>query len=299
MKHLKKYKIYESKKSLIDNYLSKMDTDRQYIIDIFQDIVDLGHEPNFEVYFLDNDGRKRKEKLTAHETPILAIKFSSDRERYVGGSIKFNNLNYLEALYHSLHRFISIFKSKCKIHYELDNMIELCIICQFDTEYDETKVSLSNNDIHDALSSCKSLIKSNYSIKISDDSPYINLYLEPGMSIYNSLIEKLKAERNITFTSNEDDIKELKKNILNRLSEIFSDKLKKDIRYVSIDGNWFSDKGSGFYLFENGEKGEMLLRVRISIDEFIRKNVTIKSTFMRTKNVTISLNSIEINLKLP
>ena len=57
MKHLRPYKIFEAKKSVVDSYLDKMDTTRQDVIDVFQGIVDLGYEPKFLMIYLDKDGK--------------------------------------------------------------------------------------------------------------------------------------------------------------------------------------------------------------------------------------------------
>ena len=95
MKYLKKYQIFEAKKSLVDGYLSKMDTTRQDVIDVFQGIVDLGYQPKFKITFLDKDGRGREEKSSGQETPLLLINFKADKTEYAGGSKRFNNLDYI------------------------------------------------------------------------------------------------------------------------------------------------------------------------------------------------------------
>jgi len=118
MKHLKAYKIFEGvKKSVVDSYLDKIGATRQDVIDVFQGIIDLGYEPKFKMTFLDKDGKSREEKSSGQETPLLFISFKSEvnRSRYIGGSVRFNNLDYIENLYHSLSMFMSMYKYKCNI----------------------------------------------------------------------------------------------------------------------------------------------------------------------------------------
>lgn len=54
--------------------------------------------------------------------------------------------------------FMSMYKEEykdiCDITYSLDNMIELKISISFDTEYDESKVSVSNNELYKLLKDC-------------------------------------------------------------------------------------------------------------------------------------------------
>ena len=98
MMYLNSYKMFEAKKSLVDDYLSKMETTRQDVIDVFQNIVDLGYQPKFRLLFLNKDGRGRdSEKLTtktAQETPLLLISFKSNKEKYVGGSQRLISLDF-------------------------------------------------------------------------------------------------------------------------------------------------------------------------------------------------------------
>ena len=125
MKYLKPYKIFESNQSDVDTYLSKIGATRKDITDVFNGIIDLGYEPNFKLIYVDKEGNSKKEKSTAQETPIVLINFKSDKSGYVGGSIRFNNLDYIENLYHSLATLMSMYGDECKIEYELDNLIEL------------------------------------------------------------------------------------------------------------------------------------------------------------------------------
>ena len=107
MKHLRAYgkftnvhyKLFEDKKSVVDSYLDKIGATRQDVIDVFQGIIDLGYEPKFKMTFLDKDGKSREEKSSGQETPLLFISFKSEvnRSRYIGGSVRFNNLDYISA----------------------------------------------------------------------------------------------------------------------------------------------------------------------------------------------------------
>lgn len=201
MKHLRPYnlfkesKVFEATKSLVDSYLSKLDTTRQDIIDIFQGIIDLGFKPKFKLVYLDKDGKPRDEKSSAEETPLLTVKFESSKEKYVGGSIRFDNLNYIENLYHSLAMFMSMFKDKCHIEYDLDNMIELKLRLTFETEYDESKVSISKDEISDALESCLSVIPEGYSSKVINDYRGLVLEAEPDTTIGQKLLDELIASK--------------------------------------------------------------------------------------------------------
>ena len=122
MKHLRAYKLFEAKKSVVDSYLDKIGATRQDVTDVFQGIIDLGYEPKFKMTFLDKDGKSREEKTSGQETPLLLITFKNGKPGYVGGSIRFNNLDYIENLYHSLAMFMSMYKDKCNIEYDLDNI---------------------------------------------------------------------------------------------------------------------------------------------------------------------------------
>lgn len=297
MKYLKKYQIFEAKKSLVDGYLSKMDTTRQDVIDVFQGIVDLGYQPKFKMRFLDKDGRSREEKSTGQETPILLIKFESSKEKYVGGSIRFENLDYIENLYHSLAMFMSMFKDKCNIEYDIDNMVELELRCQFDTEYDETKVSLSKDEISDALESCLSLVPAEYTSNINVDRKTITLEVKPESSVGQRLLDQLKASKTDKNVSNYDETEKMGLDIIKELGKVLSEKLKKDIRYVR--GASFYD-GTGLFLFNGDKQEQMIAKVRITNWTNTKTyKADIKRGFLRIDKCEIELETLEIEIQLP
>lgn len=294
MKHLRPYKIFEAKKSLVDGYLSRMGTTRQDIIDIFQSIIDLGYEPKFKMRFLDKDGRSREEKTSGQETPLLLIKFESSKEKYIGGSIRFDNLDYLENLYHSLSMFMSMFKDKCKIEYELDNMIELELRCQFDTEYDEGKVSLSKDEISDALESCLSLVPGEYTTDINVGHKTITLEVKPETSVGQRLLDQLKASKTDKNVSNYDETEQMGLDIIKELGKVLSEKLKKDIRYVR--GASFYE-GTGLFLFNGDKQEQMIAKVRMSNWTNTKTyKADIKRGFLRIDKCVIELETLEIEI---
>lgn len=297
MKYLKKYQIFEAKKSLVDGYLSKMDTTRQDVIDVFQGIIDLGYQPKFKMTFLDKDGRGREEKSTGQETPLLLISFKADKTEYVGGSKRFNNLDYIENLYHSLAMFMSMFKDKCNITYELDNYVELELRCQFDTEYDETKVAVSRDEISDALESCLSLVPEEYTSDINVNRKTITLDVKPETSVGQRLLDQLKASKTDKNVSNYDETEKMGLDIIKELGKVLSDKLKKDIRYVR--GVSFYE-GTGLFLFNGDKQEQMIAKVRINNWANTKTyKADIKRGFLRIDKCEIELETLEIEIQLP
>ena len=311
MKHLRPYtlfervsketKIFEAKKSLTDEYLTKMGTTREELIDIFQGIVDLGHEPKFKMVFLDKDGRSREDKLSGQETPLLLIRFQSNREGYVGGSIKFDNLNYIENLYHSLSMFMSMFKDKCNITYELDNMIELQLKCQFDTEYDESKIAVSKTEISDALESCTDLVSNEYVTAIEVGHKTISLKAKPQSSVGQRLLDQLKASKTEKYISNDEEIEKIGNEVVNKLAKVLSENIKKDIRFVKADGVPFYDavsqlqKGTGLYLFIDNKQSQKIAKVRVTNNGASKRyGAKIKRGFLRVDQCEIELETLEI-----
>ena len=295
MKYLKQFQIFESKSDPIDTYLSKLGTTKQYITDIFQGIIDLGYEPKFTLKYIDRDDRERNEKSTSQETPIVIIDFVSNHEKYIGGSIKFNNLDYIENLYHNLSMFMSMFKDKCHITYELDNMIELKLKLQFETEYDQSKLNISIIDLQSALESSISLIPNDYSSEIEDE---LLLIIKPqssvvGKRLFNQIV-KTKEDR----ISNRDELYEISKNINKSIAKKLSDKFKKDIRYDVVKGSYFGKKGTGLYLVEGDEK-EMICGIQNGFNEHKQYSGNIKTGFLKTKEIKVDLEYLEIKLSIP
>ena len=297
MKHLRTYKIFEAKKSLVDGYLSKMDTTRQDVIDVFQGIVDLGYQPKFKMTFLDKDGRGREEKSSGQETPLLLISFKADKTEYAGGSKRFNNLDYIENLYHSLAMFMSMFKDKCNLTYDIDNMVELELRCQFDTEYDETKVAVSRDEISDALESCLSLVPEEYTSDINVDRKTVTLDVKPESSVGQRLLDQLKASKTAKNVSNYDETEKMGLDIIKELGKVLSEKLKKDIRYVR--GASFYD-GTGLFLFNGDKQEQMIAKVRINNWANTKTyKADIKRGFLRIDKCEIELETLEIEIQLP
>lgn len=296
MKYLSKYKIFEASKSLVDGYLTKMGTNRKEVIDVFQGIIDLGYEPKFKMTFLDKDGTARAEKSSGQETPILLISFQTNKTRY-GGSQRFKNLDYLENLYHSLAMFMSMFKDECNIEYDIDNYVELQLRCQFDTEYDETKVAVSKDEISDALESCLSLVPTEYTSDITVERKTVTLMVKPENSVGQKLLDQLKASKTAKNVSNYDETEKMGLDIIKELSKVLSERLKKDIRYVR--GISFYN-GTGLFLFNDDKQDQMIAQVRINNWANTKTyKADIKRGFLRIDKCEIELESLEIEIQLP
>lgn len=297
MKYLNKYKLFEAKKSVVDSYLDRMDTTRQDVIDVFQGIVDLGYEPKFLMIYLDKDGRPREEKSSGQETPLLLISFKVDKPEYVGGSKRFNNLDYIENLYHSLSMFMSMFKDKCNIEYDIDNYVELQLRCKFDTEYDEGKVALSKDEISDALESCLSIIPGGYTSDVEVGHKTITLKVKPDNTIGQRLLDQLKASKTDKNVSNYDETEKMGLDIIKELEKVLSEKFKKDIRYVR--GISFYN-GTGLFLFNGDKQEQMISKVRISNWTNTKTyKADIKRGFLRIDKCEIELETLEIEIQLP
>jgi hypothetical protein len=282
-------KIFEAKKSLVDDYLSKIDATRQDVIDVFQGIIDLGFNPKFKLSYIDKNGRAKEEKTSGQETPLLTIKFESSREKYIGGSVRFDNLDYLENLYHSLAMFMSMYKDKCNIEYDLDNMIELKLRLQFDTEYDENKLSISRDDVYDALESALQIIPQDYSNSLRSDYRTISLDIEPTDDVTEELAKELESSKDKKEVDNSTEVNKIAKDVVNEVAKIMSVNLKKDIKYESK----YRAK-SGLYC------GEQLL-CNVSIDESDdskKYSYHVKRGFLRTDKCYIKIAPIRIEIQL-
>ena len=298
MKHLRTYKIFEAKKSVVDSYLDKIGATRQDVTDVFQGIVDLGYEPKFKMTFLDKDGRAREEKSSGQETPILLISFKSEvnRSRYIGGSVRFDNLDYIENLYHCLSMFMSMYKDKCNIKYELDNYVELQLRCKFDTEYDEGKVALSKDEISDAVNSCLSIIPEGYTSNVEVERRSITLKVTPDNTIGQSLLDQLKASKTAKVVSNYDETEKMGLDVVKELEKVLSEKLKKDIRYVR--GISFYE-GTGLFLFNGDKQEQMIAKLRITNWANTKTyKADIKRGFLKIDKCQIELETLEIEIDL-
>lgn len=270
------------------------------MIDVFQGIIDLGYEPKFKMTFLDKDGKSREEKSSGQETPLLFISFKSEvnRSRYIGGSVRFNNLDYIENLYHSLSMFMSMYKDKCNIEYDLDNYVELQIRLQFDTEYDESKVSITKDEMSDAVNSCLSVIPEGYTSEVDVDRRRIKLKSEPDRTIGQKLLDELKASKTAKVVSNYDETEKMGLDVIKELEKVLSDKFKKDIRYVVIKGENFYD-ATGLYLFNGDKQEQMIAKVRITNWASTKTyKADIKRGFLKIDKCEIELETLEIEIDL-
>ncbi len=298
MKHLKAYKIFEAKKSVVDSYLDKIGATRQDVIDVFQGIIDLGYEPKFKMTFLDKDGKSREEKTSGQETPLLFISFKSEvnRSRYIGGSVRFNNLDYIENLYHSLSMFMSMYKDKCNIEYDLDNTVELQLRLTFETEYDESKVSITKDEMSDALNSCLSVIPEGYTSNVDVERRSIKLKVTPDTTIGQKLLDELKASKTAKVVSNYDETEKMGLDVIKELEKVLSEKLKKDIRYVR--GVSFYE-GTGLFLFNDNKQEQMIAKLRMTNWAWTKTyRADIKRGFLKVDKCEIELETLELEIKL-
>ena len=298
MKHLRTYKIFEAKKSVVDSYLDKIGATRQDVIDVFQGIIDLGYEPKFKMTFLDKDGKSREEKSSGQETPLLLISFKSEvnRSRYIGGSVRFDNLDYIENLYHCLSMFMSMYKDKCNIKYELDNYVELQIRLKFETEYDESKVSITKDEMSDAVNSCLSVIPEGYSPNVEVERRSVKLKVTPDNTIGQRLLDQLKASKTDKVVSNYDETEKMGLDVIKELEKVLSEKLKKDIRYVR--GISFYE-GTGLFLFNGDKQEQMIAKLRMTNWAFTKTyKADIKRGFLKIDKCEIELETLEIEIDL-
>lgn len=248
MRYLKPYKIFEAKKSVVDSYLDKIGATRQDVIDVFQGIIDLGFNPKFKMSYIDDNGRVKAEKTTSKETPLLTVKFSAPNEKYIGGSVRFNNLDYIENLYHSLSMFMSMYKDKCNIEYDLDNMIELELRLQFDTEYDDTKISVTKNELLDALQSALQIIPNDYENDVISDYRSINLDINPTTDVVKKLAKELESTKGMKNIDNSTEVSEIAKDVINEMAKIMSVNLKKVSTDLLDDTKWLDQLELKSYL---------------------------------------------------
>jgi len=299
MKHLKAYKIFEGvKKSVVDSYLDKIGATRQDVIDVFQGIIDLGYEPKFKMTFLDKDGKSREEKSSGQETPLLFISFKSEvnRSRYIGGSVRFDNLDYIENLYYCLSMFMSMYKDKCDIKYELDNYVELQLRLKFETEYDESKVSITKDEMSDALNSCLSSIPEGYTSNVEVERRSVKLKVTPDTTIGQRLLDQLKASKTDKVVSNYDETEKIGLDVISKLEKVLSEKLKKDIRYVR--GISFYE-GTGLFLFNGDKQEQMIAKLRMTNWAFTKTyKADIKRGFLKIDKCEIELETLEIEIDL-
>ncbi len=297
MKYLKAYKIFESN-SDVDTYLNKMGATREDIQEIFFDVTDQGYNLGYGLVYKDRGKRVRKNKTTSKETPILKISISTDKTFYVGGTTKFKNISYIEAIYHSLSRFINTYKDKAKIDYEIDSKAEIMVNCTFEEESDDSKLDITKEDLITCMDESLSAHLPDYYITTDRSSDYQDIYYHITMSDSTQrskateLVNRLKGDAD--FINNHKESGELCDNITNEFTSILSKRFDKDIRFYHERG-----ESPGVYLFENGE---MLYKIsELSVHDYNSRifKYRIKKGFLSKKNVDVEIYyNIEIKMRL-
>ena len=122
-----------------------------------------------------------------------------------------------------------MYKDKCNIEYDLDNYVELQLRLQFDTEYDDSKVSITKDEMSDALNSCLSVIPEGYTSNVDVERRSIKLKVTPDTTIGQRLLDQLKASKTDKVVSNYDETEKMGLDVIKELEKVLSDKLKKEI----------------------------------------------------------------------
>lgn len=298
MKYLSKYKLFEAKKSLVDGYLDKMGATRNDIQEIFLDMTDQGYNLKFKVSYKDASGRVRNNKTTSKETPILKISLSSNRTHYVGGSTKFDNLTYIESLYHTLSRFMTTYEGKVKkMSYELDSKAELSILCFFEDELDDSKLEITKEQLNMVMDHVLSVhLPTYYQTQKNDgygDTQYhIKMIDSARKDKAKEMIDELTKSDDDYLTNHEENTK-LIENIRNEFTDILTKSFGKDIRYINRGSE------SGIFVFENSVVKYKLADLSIYDMDSTRYNARVKTGFLSRKNVEVEVYySIVIRLKL-
>lgn len=303
MKYLKTYRMFEFVETPSNTPLLY----KEDIIDIFQGIIDLGYKPSFDLRFIDINGKWKDVKTASEETPVLKISFKTNNVAYVGGSIKFDNLDYLENLYHNLSMFMSMYGSKCTITYELDNKVELVVKCKFPTEYDETKVkTLTENQLMSMLNwYTKDFIKNNSDLGSQYDithNGYFKISIDPKEIVLNNMMEEakknVKKDKRFDSIDNWHDLLEIRDRYLEHIATKLSNKLKSNIIYISGDraADYYGrEGGTGFY---EDDKKVKILGVDFDWDD-INRYINVKSGLLSSRRVRLILESYEITFFIP
>jgi len=306
VKYLKSYKLFESKSSDVDIYLQKMGATKDDINDIFISLIDQKYEVDLYVKYEDKIGRVRGKKTTNYETPILFIDLLNKSTRYVGGSTKLD-LSYIENLYYSLSRLNSMYSDKLeKITYELHTNAEMTIRCYFKPEEDESIISISLEDMADAINSS---IRSRFGHVVNTDirnqsNKELRLdidvlpYPDDEDKVLNKLQDELKKSDK-DWATNYDSVDNLKKNILKVLESDLSKKFDMKLFFShTIDHSWNREgRIDGIYTYEDDKKVK-LFEFSISPESrYYRYNI--KKNFFRQKPIEIELYwKIEIILEI-
>ena len=297
MKYLSKYKLFEAKKSLVDGYLDKMGATRSDIQEIFLDMTDQGYNLKFKVSYKDASGRVRNNKTTSKETPILKISLSSDRTHYVGGSMKFDNLTYIESLYHTLSRFMTTYEGKVKkMSYELDSKAELSILCFFEDELDDSKLEITKEQLNGVMDNVlfrhlPTYYQTQRNDGYGDTHYHIKIIDSARKDKAKEMIELAKSDDD--YLCNNEENTRLIENIRNEFTDVLSKSFSKDIRYINRGSE------SGIFVFENSVEKYKLADLSIYDMDSTRYNAKVKTGFLSRKNVEVEVYySIEIRLKL-
>lgn len=238
MKHLKKYKIFENKEDKdLDYYLSKMDTSKEDIEDIFIDFIDTNDFwIDYSLFFKDKktgDSFSSYKKLRSYY-PIVQISLNGKQK------LDFDDLKYISNLYFSLQRFFSMFSDKLKkINWRIYSGSGVYIDCIFKEEVNEDIPDISIPEISDLL--IEFINKNRDSILNKDFwsyellGPYgsnykINLYKMNYTLWLRDQESKILADKNYAksfgdyMINNEDDSME----IINRTMDFFEEFLIKE-----------------------------------------------------------------------
>jgi hypothetical protein len=289
LKYLKKYKIFESS-GYLDHYLSKLGATKDDIRDIFSEVIDQGYELKLKVLYQDSNGRIRIKKSTASENPILKISLSSDKVSYVGGSVKFDSITYIETIYHSLSRFINTYGSNIKkITYELDNKAEITVNCIFETETDESKLKISKNDIFNCV---RKALSNKLPDGYNDSISFKDFQGTHGIIKMSDLykLEKYKELREILRNSEEKYINNYKE--IESLCSVLRDEIAielslksgGDIRFIKKDRT-----EGALYVFIDNVESYRLGNLSCYDNDSRRYSERIKTGFLSKKNIEVEL----------
>jgi hypothetical protein len=191
---------------------------------------------------------------------------------------------------------MSMYKDKCNIEYDLDNTVELQLRLTFETEYDESKVSITKDEMSDAVNSCLSSIPEGYTSNVDVERRSIKLKVTPDNTIGQRLLDELKASKTAKVVSNYDEVEKIGLDVIKELEKVLSEKLKKDIRYVR--GISFYE-GTGLFLFNGDKQEQMIAKLRMSNWAFTKTyKADIKRGFLKIDKCEIELETLEIEIDL-
>ena len=166
----------------------------------------------------------------------------------------------------------------------------------FETEYDESKVSITKDEMSDAVNSCLSSIPEGYTSNVDVERRSIKLKVTPDTTIGQKLLDELKASKTAKVVSNYDEVEKIGLDVIKELEKVLSEKLKKDIRYVR--GISFYE-GTGLFLFNGDKQEQMIAKLRMSNWAFTKTyKADIKRGFLKIDKCEIELETLEIEIDL-